>query len=251
MQSVKWDVTSTPEENLKEIIGTADKILYHFEVAPYDYHVENRFTPRFFLSTTKLLFQYDEVLEIYNLKDLSFDLMGESPRYTLWQQAMEGSFLYENGNEDSFNKLRQAEAVLRFSFNEANKVPKYFVLRDSTVVQKAFKTWAMAQMIINAKNRAENNLILEEMIGGTFSSFNQKTVLMFALIFTSYFLLRMAANWLIPGFIVQILDYGFALVAIAMGVWLFKSMSKNLEKYEGVYMSYRGGHAYNQSNEIG
>ena len=250
MQSVKWDVSRTPEENIKETIGTTEKILYQFEVVPYDYHVENRFTPRFFLSQSKLMLQHDEILEIYNLKDLSFDFFGEPPRFTLWQQSMEGNFQYVNGNEESLNKLKQAESVLRFSFNELNKVPKYFVFRTSTVVQKAFKTWAMAQIIINTKNRAENNVALEEMVGGVFSTFNQRTVLTFATVFTSYFLIRIIANWLIPGLLVQILDYGFALVVIAMGVWLYRSVSKNLKRYEGVYMSYKGGHTSGQSKKL-
>lgn len=238
MKSIKNDGIRTIEELLKMILGN-EQIVHSFEVVPFDYRVENYSTPKLYISPTKLLFAYDEIIEIYELNELETGILGGAPRFTLWQQYLEGSYLYTRAKEEDLEKVKTSEYILKFSFNELNKVPKYFILRESSIIQKNLKTWAMSQLIMNVKNGMKKDLNLEEILKGNFSTFNTKTMLSFIFIFLVYFLLRVIFQGLEIDILSAILDIIFVFILLFMAWWTYSSITRNLDRFKNTFMTYR------------
>lgn len=251
MISLKRDYTKTFEEDLKDIIGPDDHEKKRFQVVPLDYGVQDWKTPLLILSENRLIFLIDEIFEIYNLKDLEITLFGDIPKFTSWQQLLEGSFTFNQDDPQSFNKIRSSEQITRFAFNEEGQISKEFVLREGIFVKRNYQTWAMAQIILNQKNHLAEDPILDEIIIGGFSRFNQKTVLSFVGAFLVYFVFRAVALLGLPDILSTIFDLLFGIVLAGMLVWTILSINKNLDRYKATYNNYYSGIDRSQSDLYG
>jgi hypothetical protein len=239
MVSYKREFTAELREEIKKFLETGEVILHEFEVVPIDYGIQDFRTPKIFITKEKLIFTFDETFEVYLLNELEISIFGEAPKFTVWQQFLEGDFRYEQGDTVGLEKIKASEVIVRFVFNEDKHVPKEFILRKGIIVAKNSQTWAMAQTILNTKNRLNDDPILREIMDGRFTRFNQRTILVFIVIFLGFFVLKLlGVNVDLPDLFNSIIDWIFGIVLIGMIVWTVLSINKNLERYKACYYSY-------------
>lgn len=240
MKFFKLDKSRDIQAGITALLGpNKEEILYTFEVVPIDYRVQDLSTPKIFLTQSKLFVTYDEALEMYELANLEVESIGASPRFTLLDLFLEGSYVYSGENQEQLRILRTDDVITRIAIAQPNTVPKDFVLRAGQQVQKSFKTWAMGRIIMNTKLASAPNKVLEEMLTGYLSVLNQKTVISFIGAFLVYFVLKPIALNFLPGFVNSILDVGLAAVLIFMLWWLYMTATNNLNRFKTLYLSYK------------
>jgi hypothetical protein len=238
MQQYKIDILKTVEENVKAVLKE-DPILYTFNIIPLDYTVSDLTSPKVFISLNKFIFVYDEKLEAHNLNELEFEILGDEPQFKLIQQFTEASYSYNNADNDSFKRLKNDDTFTRLNYFEIGQIPKNIVLRNEYITAKPFQTWAMSQIILNIKNRIKQDPVLDEMLIGNFYKFNTTTIVLFMVVVVSYFALQFIIRATIAGIVSNIIDFLFAVVMIAMGVWTYLSLEKNNKKFYDKYLQYR------------
>jgi hypothetical protein len=237
MEVTKLDPLKSLTENVLAITH-GENIEYTFEVVPLDVNVIDKTSPTLFLTDSFLVLYYDETLEAYELGEIKIDLVGESPKFTLWQQLTEGNYYYSNENPENLTRMRSFDGLTRLSITSPRQVPKDFVLRQGTFVKKSVNTWAMYRIIKNIQKRIESEKALEDMLVGNFVNFNTRTVLTFIVVFLAYLMLKLLTMNYAEGLPNTILDFIFGGVVIAMAVWTVLSINKNLQSYQAVYHGY-------------
>ena len=238
MQAIRIDSNRKKEEILKEYLAKDETILHIYGVVPLDYRVANFLSPVFYISSKRLFFFFDEALEIYDLSNLDIDLIGDQPNFEIRKLVLENYPQYAFENRNEIEKLKLTEGLTKISINEPKQVPKYFLVRKSFVIQKSFKTWALYQLLSNLKNMKTDNETLVEMLAGYFSAFNQKTVVNFVFVFSSYVLLKIIFSLLLPAIFNTIIDVLFTIILVFFGYWLYLSSDKNFKRYYRYYLSY-------------
>lgn len=242
MQQYKIDLLKTVEENVKALLRE-DPILYSFPIVPIDYTVNDLSTPTIYISLNKFIFAYDDKLELHNLNELEFEVLGDEPHFKLIQQFTEANYVYNNGDKDSFLRLKNDSTFTRLNYFERGQIPKNITLRNNYVTAKPFQTWAMSQIILNIKNRIPKDEILEEMLIGNFYKFNPTTIVLFMVVVVAYFALQLIIRSAIGGILSNIIDFVFAVIMIAMGVWTYLSLEKNNKKFFAKYLQYKPNQA--------
>lgn len=209
--------------------------LFEFEVTPLDYNLINLETPKFWLTKTHLLFTYDEVVEVYDLKELEIGKSTGIPKFTLWQQLLEGTY---SNTPESIAAIRQSEDIFKVSLKEKDRPPKYFLLRNKLEIQKNYKQWTLMQILLNLKNGVAIEPELREMLDGHFASFNTRTILVFIAIFVGYLVLRRLLGELADNLVGTIMDWIFGGVLLFMLYWVYISMNKNLKRFSQLHRTY-------------
>lgn len=245
MISVRLDLLETKEANIVKA-ARGEEVLAQYEVVPLDTNVMDLNTPTLFLTKSFLILNYDEILEIYNLGELDIEYLGNEPRFTIPQQLMEGKFYYSAERMEDLTKMRNYEELPRMAITEPNQVPKDYTLRNGIEVQKSYQVWSMVRMIQNIQRNQESEAMLQEMVEGNFTRFNQKTILAFLAIFGVYLVIKLLLFSYLPDLIDQILNFIFGALVIALGIWLWLTVSKNLMKFKSVYRGYTGWRDSNQ-----
>ena len=238
MNSFERDPLSTLEDNIKLRLTNGDQIEHRFLVVPLDTPVKDPDTPELIVTRTKLFHVYDEVIEEYMLNDLDMEILGERPKFTIWQILLEGNFSYSLSAPEDYMKLKSGEHFTRLTINESQQVPKDFMLREGALVARGYQNWAFARLILNVRDNITTDATLLDMLKGWFVLFNQRTVVAFAGITTMYFLMRLLIIPLLPDFFAGILDVIFGILALLMGAWVVLSVNKNLERYQAAYGAY-------------
>ena len=174
----------------------------------------------------------------YELNDLEINFVGEMPRFTIINQLLERNLVYQDGIDTGLLELRDSEFILKLSIIEEKQVPKDFVCREGPLVQKSIKTWAMGRIIMNQKAGMQYDPRLREMLQGNFVGFNQKTILYFAIVASIYLLMKVTLIPVLPEMFGSVFDVLFGLILLFMGVWLYLSLSKALERDGVVFRAY-------------
>lgn len=239
MQLFELNPTLTEEQNIKHLIPEGDEILNTFEVVPLDQNINNLSTPKFILSRKKLLFLFDNYVESQELANLNFEILGEEPKYSAWQQLFESKYRYAPEYLLQFIEMRNDITITRVSVYETSKLPRSFLLRNGKEVGRPFQTWAMYQILINTKNSQTIDTSLNEMCSGYFTTFNNKTVYAFLASFIIFILLTTILGSILPEFIKTILNFIFGIICIAMLYWTYMSVEKNNKRFKNVYLRYR------------
>ncbi|WKZ31242.1 MAG: hypothetical protein QY318_00510 [Candidatus Dojkabacteria bacterium] len=239
MISVRLDPLETKEANVSKA-ARGEAIITKFEIVPLDTNVIDFVTPTLYLTQSHFIVSYDEILEIYNFGELDIEYLGEVPKFSIVQQFLEGKFYYFADKREDLDKMRAFEELPRMAVTEPNQVPKDFTLRKGFEVQKAYQVWAMTRMIKNYQRNQSSEGMLQEMVDGNFTRFNQKTILAFVVIFVIYLLIRLFLYPIMPDVVNSALNFFFGAVVLALGVWLWLTVSKNLEKFKALYNGYAG-----------
>lgn len=239
MVSYKVDPLETKAENIKRVTQNED-VLSQFEVVPLDNNVLDLNSPTLFVTSSFIVHSYDEVLEVYNLQELDIEYLGDPPRFTIVQQIMEGRNYYMAERIENLQKMRANEHLPRMAITEPNQVPRDYTLRKSFEVQKPYQVWAMVRIIKNHQRHHQSESMLQEMVDGNFSRFNQKTIMAFIAVFIGYLFLKLFLFSFTPDIIDRVLNFLFGAVVLALGVWLWLTVTKNLEKFKAVYKGYEG-----------
>lgn len=237
MISIKTDPLKDLDANVRAI--SDGEIIHTFEVAPVDYNVKDYTTPKFFISSSKLIFSFDDQLEVYNFSEIELEVIGEKPGFSLLRQILERKYYYTGfGNQGtSFEKLKRMELPTRLSLTLPQRVPKDFYWRRSFEIGKSYQTWAMSQIIILHKRGEKIDPLLLEMLEGEFSTFNPKTVLLFTGIFAFYTLLKLTVLKASSEFLDNIFDGLFVVILVGFYIWTVMSINKNLKRFEMLYNS--------------
>ena len=207
-------------------------------MVPLDHKIVDRTTPIIYITGKRLLFYHDNVVETYQLKNITFGYSGEEPQFKIWRILLDFKYKYSNNEDDDFLRLMRDQYNFRFTFNETGKATKDFLHRNYESIMKSYQTWAMGRIIMNHKNNIPIKNDLIEMINGDFVVFNQRAVLIFAFITTIYFLMRWLLIPLVPDIFQTIIDGLYIALLLLMGVWLYLSYQKNLKRYENIYRSF-------------
>lgn len=237
MKSFKRDLLLRLEEDVSAKIGSEYEPIHRFEVVPLDYNVVDYTSPLLLLYPEHLVFTYDDSIEVYNLDELEIDIIGSPPSFALWQVMIEPSQTYTPTSEDLF-AMRTSEYMLKVSIKPQNMVNKDFLLRSGELVAKSYKTWAMGRILLNHKNKIENNPLLFEMMEGNFQRFNRRTLLYFSGITLIYFMFFILLRGFLPSIINSALDVFFGVILLFMGYWLYVSLDNELKRFRTVYFTY-------------
>ncbi|MCA9374975.1 hypothetical protein KC622_01445 [Candidatus Dojkabacteria bacterium] len=237
MISVKIDPLKSINDNVR--MHSDGEVKYTFEVAPVDYIVKDYNSPKFYISEHKLIFSFDDQLEVYNLQELELEVIGSKPMFSVFQQILEGRYYYTGYGSQaaSFEKLKKLDTPTRFSLTEPQKVPREFYWRKSFEIGKGYQTWAMAKIIILLKNKQQVDPLFNEMLEGEFSTFNSKTVFLFTATFAFYVLLKITLLKAASEFLDNVFDGLFIIILIGFFAWTIMSINKNLKRFETLYNS--------------
>ncbi len=238
MQGYRMDPMLKPNENVNKLLGSEEKILHTFDVVPLDYRIVDYSTPKFYITNLRLIFSFDEGIEVYNLDTLDVERIGSEPEFSMQSLILTQNKLYTASENSELQKLKLDENLCRLSITEPKQVPKYFLAREGIIISKSYKTWALTQIINNVKIGNYNNAHLVEMMNGYFSAFNQRTMLYFIFAFLIYIVLKIISGLLLPQLVGTILDVVFGIIVIFIGYWLWVSVDRNLKKYERNYHTY-------------
>ncbi|MBD3329081.1 hypothetical protein GF357_01150 [Candidatus Dojkabacteria bacterium] len=239
MKIVDADPFKSGQKNVEDNLPEGESVLYEFEVIPLDYAVTNYASPVISVSQTKLILYYDNKLEIYDLDNIELEYYGDPPKFTMWQQILEGRFTYNPYAPEDLVNLKNFERISKMSLNEVKKPPKDFILRKGQFAAKSYQTWAMVQIIKDSIAHKKPDPMLYEMIAGNFTNFNSKPLLLFILAFIAYLILKLIVGLGLPDILGIILDVGFALGLVFIAVWVFLSQEKNNKAFLRTYLKYQ------------
>jgi len=238
MQSFKWEGYKSIEETVQEFLGAEDPILLQFDVIPLDYNVKDILSPQIFLTRTRLVLVVDNLIEVYNLRDISVLTLGIAPNFSLIQQLLESPLDYSPSNTPLSKNLEIPDEFVRFAIVEKNSLQKEFVLRKESLPVKTYQTWAFAQFIKNLQ-AGYDDYRLRHMVFGNFSVFNGIFLIGALIIFVVYVLISVLLGWLLPDLLLRILDFLFAVVCIVVLGWMFWTIFVNMSRYRKIYESYK------------
>ncbi len=238
MQSFKWEGYKSIEDTVQEFLGGADPILLQFDVIPLDYTVKDIFSPKIFLTRTRLVLIVDTLIEVYNLQEISVWTLGSAPNFSLIQQALESPLDYDSSKTPLSKNLEIPDDFVRFAIMEKNSLQKEFILRKESVPVKAYQTWAFAQFIKNLQV-GYDDYRLRHMIFGHFSVFDGMFLVGAFIVFIVYVLISVLLGWLLPDLLLRVLDFLFAVVCIVVLGWMFWTIFVNMSRYRKLYEGYK------------
>lgn len=237
MQSMKWEGLKPLKETIKDIIGVNEDIILEFEVLPLDYKVKDVMSPKFFVSDTKLILSIDDLLEIYELNSLEFFMIGGVPKFTLWEQMLEGNITFTRDDYPISEKREISDNWFRMGFREINGLPREFTFRVGNFAGKEYQTWAMYQTIKNLKENIDD-VEVYQMVYGNFSKFDSNILLYFFVAFLIFLFIKLLLIPILPEIIGTIWDWVYGIVALAMLGWTIISINSNVVRYRGIYQKY-------------
>ncbi len=238
MRSFKWDGIKSVHATIQSFFGENDPILLEFDVVPFDYKVKDLSTAKFYVSMNKLAFSVDDLIEIYDLKNLTFSFIGKEPKFLLWEQLLEYNARLEPQKFPLTSMMEIQDEFFRFTISEPNMQPKQFTLRKGESFARSFQTWAMVETIKRLRMDDEDP-DLHGMIYGNFSSFEPQVLAVAFVFFVVYLLLSITLFGILPDIVKTFLDSLFALGCVILGVWLVLSMHNNSKRYAKIYEKYR------------
>jgi hypothetical protein len=238
MKSFKWDHIKSARATIQDFFGEDDPILLEFDVVPFDHNVKDLYTSKFYVSMKKLAFNVDDLVEIYDLKSLTFSFIGKEPKFLLWEQILEYNARLEPQKFPLTAMMEIQDEFFRFSMSEVGMQPKQFTLRKGETFARSFQTWAMVETIKKLRVDDEDR-DLHGMIYGNFSSFEPHVLAIAFFVFVIYVLLSITLSGILPGIVKTFLDSLFALGCLILGIWLVWSMHNNSKRYADIYERYR------------
>lgn len=215
-----------------------DIVFKTFDVLSLDHKVNDVTSTKLLLSRSKLIITYDDIIEVYNIADLSLSFNDIQPKFDVQGLLLEGNFNLGSSLEQKVIDIRNSENRLIFSIQEENSVPKDILLRINTSLEPNFRTWAMGQTVVNTKNGVANRGV-EEMLTGYFTSVNPEMIMKFIFVFVGYFVLKLLTVNFLPGLVDTLIDILFWGVLAFVLYFMYRTAQVNLERYEKVYLSYR------------
>lgn len=239
MQVYRIDPRISQLDNVKKLLVDKEEILHTYEVVPLDYRISDYFSPKFYITEKRLIFAFDEAIEVFQLDNLEIFTIGMNPEFSVREAVLSSNKLYLPNESAVLDRLKNDENLTRISINEPKQVPKYFLVREGYIISKSYKVWALSQLIQNTKLAIKNNEMLINMLGGFFHTFNQKTLLYFIYIFVGYLVLRILSNFFLRQ-IGIVLDVIFGISVIFMLYWLYITIEKNMKKYEAYFHTFKG-----------
>ncbi len=238
MKSFQWEGYKSIEETVQEILGSEDPVLLEFDVMPLDYSVKDVLSPKMFITKTKLVLVVDSLIEIYNLMEIAIWVLGSAPNFALTQQALEPRLDYESSKTPLSKNIDIPNDFVRFAIMEKNSLQKEFLLRKGNIPVRSYQTWAFAQFLKNLQ-RGYDDYRLRHMISGSFSIFDGMFLVVAFLVFVIYVLISVLLGGILPGLLLRILDFLFAIICVIVLGWMFWTIFVNMSKYRKVYESYK------------
>ncbi len=238
MQRFKWEGYKSIEETVQEMLGPNDRILLEFEALPLDYKVEDINSPKFFVTRNRLVFVYDSMIEVYNLREIGVLLIGGEPSFSLVQQALEYRPDYVSSKTPLSKNLDLPDDFLRFAIKEQNVLQKEFVLRKGDFSAKSYQTWAFARYLKNLQF-GKVDYRLSDMVAGSFSFFDGIFLVGAFLIFIFYVFITVLFGSFLPEFLIRVIDFLFYIVCIGVLGWILWTVFVNMRGYRRVYEKYK------------
>lgn len=238
MEAKKLDPLQGVTQNI--VIATGgESIVDRFEIVALDTNIMDLMTATLYTTQSYLIVSYDEVLEIYRLDSISLEFIGYTPKFTIWQQLLEGNPGYSEKTRANIIALKADEQLSRMVISEDGQIPKDYLFRQGIEIKKVFQTWAMYQILQNHKLNRQNDPLLIDMVQGSFTKFNQKTVLTFIVTLILYIIIRLIVDSFDVGILLTVLDVLFGIALVGMGIWTIFSINKNLQHFKRVYNSFQ------------
>lgn len=223
---------------VQDLFGESDPILLDFDIVPFDYEVKDLMSCRMYISANRLAITVDDMIEVYDLKTLSFQFVGKEPKFSLWEQLLEYNMNLE-ANQFPLSKFGNVpDDFFRFIMYEPNGIAKQYTLRKGNASAKAFQSWALVETIKKLQSDDED-MDLHNMIYGNFSTFDSYFLVIGFVIFVIYALISVLLGGILPDLVKTLLDSFFILVCIVFLGWVIWSMHLNTKRYEEVYKRYR------------
>ncbi len=226
------------QTSLEKHFKQGEKILKSFDIFSLDHKVNDPLSMRVLVTQLNLVVTYDDVIEIYKLGELDMSFNEVKPQFNIEGILFEGNFnLSENSSQKALD-IRNSENRVIFTFQEGNTLPKDILLRKEGKLEPNFKTWAMGQTIINAKNGVFNRGI-DEMLNGYFTTLDPSIAMKFIYVFLGYFFVKLISVSLLPNWLDTIVDVLFWIVLGIVVMYMYKMVRSTLSRYEKVYLSYK------------
>lgn len=238
MQKFKWEGYKSIEETVQELLGPNDQILLNVDALPLDYKVEDVNSPKFFVSRTRLVFVFDSVVEVYNLREINVFLIGGEPNFSLVQQALEYRPDYVSSKTPLSKTIDMPDDFLRFAIKEQNVLQKEFVLRNGDFPAKSYQTWAFARYLKNLQF-GKTDYRLSDMVAGSFSFFDGIFLVGAFLVFIFYVFITVLFGSFLPDLLIRIIDSLFYIVCIVVLGWILWTVFVNMVNYRKVYEKYK------------
>lgn len=229
-----------PEAFLKTVLSPTDKVIYSYDIAVLEKDIIDFLSPKLLITGEVIAIYFDEKMYVYDLNSLEIYSMGEEPKFSTFGHLWESKHLYSENLPREFSNLLKDETIFRINIKEESKTPISITLRKRDRLLQGYQTWALYQTIINIKNKVQRDIILEEMIGGNFSTFNQQTILLFVGVSIGFVILNLIFSITVfPEIISIILNMLFGGVISAMLVWTYLAIDKNNKRFYNTYLRYK------------
>ncbi len=245
MERLKLDRFTTVEQKIDEYLKeNKEEVLYRLEVVPLDYTVNDFSTPEFILTRKHLIFKYDMEIEVWDIIKVEVEYLGDPPKFSLWQQLLEGNVQYTLENYENFKTFKEYENLFKISLSENNGTPKDFLLRKGMQISRSYQTWAMGKVIeqiSSYEGKFERRSINEinEMLHGNFSQFNKFIFLFFIFIFIIYLALKIVSGMILPEIVSSVLNWSFAGILVGAIIWIFRSQENNNKRFLRTYNKFQ------------
>ena len=216
-----------------------EMVFKKFSVVPLDIKFEKIDTCYLYLTNARLFVTYDQVIEIYNLKELVVDKMGVEPKFSLYETLIEGSYDVKNDTENALYALKQTEALFKLSIYEENTVPKDFVLTKNDKTERNYQTWAMYQIIKSTKDEEKYNPVLNEVIKSSFTDYDPTLLLRLLGILLVFVIVKVVSVFFYNFWFSFGINVVLGAFLIYMSYRIIILYQETLKKFERVYLSFK------------
>ncbi|HVX92801.1 MAG TPA: hypothetical protein VHA74_01670 [Candidatus Dojkabacteria bacterium] len=216
-----------------------EKVIKKFSVVPLDLKFEKIDTCFIILTNARLFVTYDQVIEIYDLKDTVIDKIGVEPTFTLYGSIITGSYNLRYDFDNAMSALKQAESLFKLSIYEENTVPKDFILTADGKTARNYQTWAMYQIIKSTKNEGQYNPILDEIVKSSFADYNPTLLLRLLFILLGFVVVKVVSAFFYNFWFSLVINIVLGSFLIYMSYRVFVLYQETLKKYERVYLSFK------------
>ena len=238
MKSFKWNRIQSLKATVQDLFGEEDPILLEFDVVPFEYKVADLSSCKFYVSMNKLALTVDDLIEIYELKDLNFAFIGKEPQFGLLEQLLEYNITLDSDKFPLPQNIDIPDDFFRFTMHESNGEPKQFTLRKGSASAKAFQTWGMVETIKKLREDDED-LDLYNMVYGNFSAFDPQMVFWGFIVFFVYVFISVVLGGILPDLLKSMLDVLFASGCLFFVGWMVWSMHLSTQRYAKIYEKYK------------
>ncbi len=227
MKTFEVDNLTTIEANVLALIPQGEEFEFECDVVLFDHRVSNPQSAKVFITNELLFITYDSLIEKYSIRDLEVNMSGLKPEFNLvriWAERVLSSYTKND--------------LLKININEKGKPAFDIAVRNGSILAYSFQTWALSKLIRSFRDDLEIDNKLYSMIRGDYTDFNNTTILYFIFMFVSYFLIILLFASRLPQILLTLLNWGFGIIAIMMGIWVYISMQKVLDGYKEFYRSF-------------